>query len=46
MCFRYTGHRGMTSDEAELEYLKIAQGLEMCGVQYFSIKVNVDCWFT
>nr|XP_039267928.1 merlin-like [Styela clava] len=34
----YTEHRGLTRDEAELEYLKIAQDLEMCGVSYFSIK--------
>ena len=27
-------------DEAEMEYLKIAQDLEMYGVNYFQIKVN------
>ena len=29
-------------DEAEMEYLKIAQDLEMYGVMYFEIKVT---WF-
>lgn len=29
-------------DEAEMEYLKIAQDLEMYGVSYFSITVSVD----
>lgn len=28
-------------DEAEMEYLKIAQDLEMYGVSYFSITVRV-----
>ena len=28
-----------TRDEAEMEYLKIAQDLEMYGVSYFEIKV-------
>lgn len=28
------------SDEAEMEYLKIAQDLEMYGVNYFQIKVS------
>lgn len=28
-------------DEAEMEYLKIAQDLEMYGVSYFSITVSV-----
>jgi len=27
-------------DEAEMEYLKIAQDLEMYGVSYFAIKVQ------
>lgn len=31
-------------DEAEMEYLKIAQDLEMYGVSYFAITVSVkDC---
>lgn len=34
----YKGHQGMTRDEAEMEYLKIAQDLEMYGVNYFPIK--------
>jgi hypothetical protein len=29
-------------DEAEMEYLKIAQDLEMYGVNYFQIKVGID----
>lgn len=33
----YADHRGMSRDEAELEYLKIAQDLDMYGVNYFSI---------
>lgn len=36
----YAGHRGRTRDEAEMEYLKIAQDLEMYGVNYFSIRVR------
>uniref|UniRef100_A0A8C2PM33 Neurofibromin 2a (merlin) n=1 Tax=Cyprinus carpio TaxID=7962 RepID=A0A8C2PM33_CYPCA len=36
----YAEHRGRTRDEAEMEYLKIAQDLEMCGVNYFSIRVR------
>eukprot|EP00048_Salpingoeca_helianthica_P002831 m.61195 g.61195 ORF g.61195 m.61195 type:complete len:583 (+) comp12331_c0_seq2:54-1802(+) len=34
----YTEHRGLARIEAELEYLKIAQDLEMYGVNYFEIK--------
>ncbi|XP_043924393.1 merlin isoform X2 [Protopterus annectens] len=34
----YAEHRGRTRDEAEMEYLKIAQDLEMYGVSYFAIK--------
>ncbi|KAF0302001.1 Merlin [Amphibalanus amphitrite] len=33
----YQDHKGMSRDEAEMEYLKIAQDLEMNGVSYFSI---------
>ena len=44
-CFRYAGHRGLTRDEAELEYLKILQDFEMCGVNYFKVKVDLDCYF-
>lgn len=29
-------------DEAEMEYLKIAQDLEMYGVSYYAITVSVD----
>ncbi|VDI17730.1 Hypothetical predicted protein [Mytilus galloprovincialis] len=42
----YADHRGMSRDEAEMEYLKIAQDLEMYGVNYFQIKNkrNTDLW--
>uniref|UniRef100_A0A4W4F6F7 FERM domain-containing protein n=1 Tax=Electrophorus electricus TaxID=8005 RepID=A0A4W4F6F7_ELEEL len=36
----YAEHRGRTRDEAEIEYLKIAQDLEMYGVNYFFIRVR------
>nr|BAF49216.1 Mt-merlin [Molgula tectiformis] len=36
----YAQHRGLTRDEAELEYLKIALDLEMFGVSLFKIKNN------
>ncbi|GFO41272.1 merlin [Plakobranchus ocellatus] len=44
--FWYAERRGKTSDEAEMEYLKIAQDLEMYGVNYFQIKnkKNTDLW--
>lgn len=35
----YNYHFIYTRDEAEMEYLKIAQDLEMYGVSYFEIKV-------
>lgn len=34
----YEEHRGMMREDAVLEYLKIAQDLEMYGVNYFEIK--------
>uniref|UniRef100_A0A4X1VF20 NF2, moesin-ezrin-radixin like (MERLIN) tumor suppressor n=1 Tax=Sus scrofa TaxID=9823 RepID=A0A4X1VF20_PIG len=34
----YAEHRGRARDEAEMEYLKIAQDLEMYGVNYFTIR--------
>lgn len=37
----YADHRGMSQDEAEMEYLKIAQDLDMYGVNYFPISVSV-----
>ena len=42
----YADHRGMTRDEAEIEYLKIAQDLDMYGVNYFQIfnKKESDLW--
>ncbi|KAK7088485.1 merlin-like [Littorina saxatilis] len=42
----YSERRGMTRDETEMEYLKIAQDLEMYGVNYFQIKnkKNTDLW--
>lgn len=33
----YSEHRGMTRDDATLEYLKIVQDLEMYGINYFEI---------
>uniref|UniRef100_A0AAY5KAF8 FERM domain-containing protein n=1 Tax=Esox lucius TaxID=8010 RepID=A0AAY5KAF8_ESOLU len=36
----YAEHRGIARDEAEMDYLKIAQDLEMYGVSYFSITQN------
>lgn len=48
-CSKYPAHDWMCShcpyrDEAEMEYLKIAQDLEMYGVSYFAITVSVnDC---
>ncbi|XP_073257289.1 merlin-like isoform X2 [Porites lutea] len=42
----YAEHKGMRRDEAEMEYLKIAQDLEMYGVSYFEIKnrKGTDLW--
>jgi len=42
----YADHRGMSRDESEIEYLKIAQGLDMYGVNYFQIfnKKESDLW--
>lgn len=37
----YADHRGMSRDEAEMEYLKIAQDLDMYGVNYFPISVSL-----
>ncbi|XP_038074408.1 merlin-like [Patiria miniata] len=34
----YAEHQGLMRDEAEMEYLKITQDLEMYGVNYFEIK--------
>nr|CAD7413443.1 unnamed protein product [Timema poppensis] len=36
----YADHRGMSRDEAEMEYLKIAQDLDMYGVNYFPINIR------
>ncbi|KAG8122834.1 hypothetical protein E2320_018337 [Naja naja] len=35
----YAGHQGMARYEAEMNYLKIAQDLEMYGVNYFPIAI-------
>ncbi|XP_011258089.1 merlin isoform X2 [Camponotus floridanus] len=42
----YADHRGMSRDEAEMEYLKITQDLDMYGVNYFPIsnKKETDLW--
>ncbi|XP_054466221.1 NF2, moesin-ezrin-radixin like (MERLIN) tumor suppressor a isoform X4 [Anoplopoma fimbria] len=37
----YAEHRGRTRDEAEMEYLKIAQDLDMYGVNYFLIRFTI-----
>ncbi|XP_052592333.1 merlin isoform X5 [Peromyscus californicus insignis] len=37
----YAEHRGRARDEAEMEYLKIAQDLEMYGVNYFAIRFTI-----
>jgi radixin len=34
----YAEHRGLLREDGMLEYLKIAQDLEMYGVNYFEIK--------
>lgn len=38
----YADHKGMTRNEAEMEYLKIAQDLDMYGVSYFKICVSTN----
>lgn len=35
----YDDHKGMSRDEAEMEYLRIAQDFDMYGVNYFPITV-------
>jgi radixin len=42
----YEEHLGMLREEAMMEYLKIAQDLEMYGVTYFEIKnkKGTDLW--
>jgi merlin len=42
----YADHKGMDQHEAEMEYLKIAQDLDMYGVNYFKItnKKNSELW--
>ena len=42
----YEEHVGMLREEAIMEYLKIAQDLEMYGVTYFEIKnkKGTDLW--
>ncbi|CAI5795093.1 merlin-like isoform X2 [Podarcis lilfordi] len=39
----YAGHRGIARYEAEMNYLKIAQDLEMYGVNYFPIAQKKNC---
>lgn len=34
----YAQHKGMLKEEAEIEYMKVAQDLEMYGINYFVIK--------
>ncbi|XP_057370147.1 merlin-like [Daphnia carinata] len=38
----YADHKGLSRDEAEMEYLRIVQDLEMYGVNYFPIKNKRD----
>lgn len=42
----YADHKGMSRDESEMEYLKIAQDLDQLGVNYFPIanKKHSDLW--
>lgn len=42
-CFKtwYDDHKGMSRDEAEMEYLRIAQDFDMYGVNYFPITVYI-----
>ncbi|EDQ92003.1 uncharacterized protein MONBRDRAFT_17480 [Monosiga brevicollis MX1] len=42
----YSEHRGMLREDAMLEFLKVAQELEMYGVNYFAIKnrKGTDLW--
>ncbi len=42
MLHRYADHKGLSRDEAEMEYLRIVQDLEMYGVNYFPIKVSLQ----
>lgn len=37
----YADHKTMSRDEAEMEYLKVAQELDVYGVNYFPISVNI-----
>ncbi|KAG7259919.1 hypothetical protein CRUP_028882 [Coryphaenoides rupestris] len=37
----YAEHRGIARDEAEMDYLKIAQDLEMYGISYFAITFTI-----
>lgn len=43
----YADHKGMSRDEAEMEYLRIAQDLDMFGVNYFAITVSepLKCFY-
>lgn len=42
----YAQHKGMLKEEAEIEYLKVAQDLEMYGINYFVInnKKGTQLW--
>lgn len=40
----YDDHKGMSRDEAEMEYLRIAQDFDMYGVNYFPITVSEWCY--
>lgn len=40
----YIDHKTLSRDESEMEYLKVAQDLDMYGVNYFPISVS-DIYF-
>ena len=44
--FRYNDHKGMGREEAQMEYLKIVQDLDMYGINYFQIRVCISNRFT
>ena len=43
-CHGYYFSHTPSREEAELEYLRVAQDLEMFGVNYFEIKVRMWVW--
>nr|CUU97606.1 hypothetical transcript [Hymenolepis microstoma] len=41
----YMNNRGLTREEAETRYLKIAQSYHLFGVDYFMVTVSLQCEF-